>query len=291
MTDRSGPGLAWDAEGRSQRLRRNAAAVPLRVLREPFLLSEVWHKVRARSVDRRHRTRVAAYARLATSPSAAVAQLLDVEPAAVEAWLRAPSARAVTERLERYRPPNHALPMGGPAFLDLAYALVRLLRPPIVVETGVAHGYSSAVLLHALAEAGDGVLYSVDLPAFRPGVRTHTGAAARFVLEETALDRWTLFVGPDRKVLPSLLPRIEPVVLCSYDSDKSYRGMTRSLELLWRSLAPGGVILVDDVEVHDGFLDFVQERTARWAVVAKPVCPPLYARSAFAGLVRRTEGS
>lgn len=40
----------------------------------------------------------------------------------------------------------------GSAFL--MYALVRILRPSVVFETGVANGHSSALILNALAENG-----------------------------------------------------------------------------------------------------------------------------------------
>ena len=43
------------------------------------------------------------------------------------------------------------------------YALVRTIRPAIVVETGVANGFSSEVILHALAANGHGELHSIDI--------------------------------------------------------------------------------------------------------------------------------
>lgn len=47
----------------------------------------------------------------------------------------------------------------------LVYAIVRVLKPEIVVETGVASGLSSAYILQALEENRKGKLYSIDLPA------------------------------------------------------------------------------------------------------------------------------
>jgi predicted O-methyltransferase YrrM len=277
--------LAWDGESRVGRLGRRAASIPARVLREPILLPEVWRKTKARVVDRGHRRRVGDYETMATSPAAAVAGLLDVEGTTVEDLMGSPECLELIARLERYRPPRHTLPMGGPAFLELIYALVRLLRPASVVETGVAHGYGSAMVLRVLADSGRGRLYSVDLPAFRPDVETHTGGAVAWAGVPAAA--WSLLSGPDRRLLPRLLERVGPVSLCLYDSDKSYEGMSRSLAIMWRSLKPGGVIAVDDVEIHDAFLDFVGVRAVRWSVIPKPVRPPLYSRPAFVGLARR----
>jgi hypothetical protein len=44
------------------------------------------------------------------------------------------------------------------------YAVVRILKPRAMVETGVANGKSSALILRALERNGSGRLYSVDLP-------------------------------------------------------------------------------------------------------------------------------
>jgi predicted O-methyltransferase YrrM len=277
--------MVWDHEGRLERLGRQAVAIPGRVARTPGLLPDVWHKATARFVDRRHRQRVGEYGERVVTPGAALATLFRLEEHSVDEALRAASSGQLIARLEAYRPPSHTLAMGGPAYLELAYALVRLMHPPVVVETGVAHGYSSAAILAGLDDAGRGRLYSIDLPAFRQGVRRHTGGAVGAAgLAERA---WTLILGSDRSVLPSLLLRLGPVPLFFYDSDKGYEAMSRSLDVMWDSLAPGGVIVVDDVEVHDAFLDFVDRIRGRSAIVSKPVRPPLYQRPGLVGLVRK----
>ncbi|MDN5698624.1 MAG: class I SAM-dependent methyltransferase [Rubrobacter sp.] len=52
-------------------------------------------------------------------------------------------------------------------FARSCYLLCRLRKPEAVVETGVAHGVSSAFLLAALRVNGGGELHSVDLPPLR----------------------------------------------------------------------------------------------------------------------------
>lgn len=277
--------MVWDDEGRLERLGRQMVTIPARVARRPRLLPDVWRKATARFVDRRHRHRIEEYGARAVPPATALATLLRLEGHSVEEALRSLSCTDLIARLEAYRPPGRTLAMGGPAYLELAHGLVRLLRPSVVVETGVAHGYSSAAILAALDDAGGGRLYSIDLPAFRPGVGRHTGGA---VAAAGLADRpWTLLLGSDRSVLPSLLRRVGPVPLFFYDSDKGYDAMSRSLDVTWHSLAPGGVIVVDDVEVHDAFLDFVDRLDGRWAIVPKPVRPPLYQRPGLVGVVRK----
>ena len=46
----------------------------------------------------------------------------------------------------------------------VAYLLIRVTHPEVVIETGVAFGISTAFVLQALRENGSGGLHSVDLP-------------------------------------------------------------------------------------------------------------------------------
>jgi len=43
--------------------------------------------------------------------------------------------------------------------------MTRILKPEIVIETGVFEGHSSLAILLALEENNKGCLYSIDLPS------------------------------------------------------------------------------------------------------------------------------
>jgi hypothetical protein len=58
------------------------------------------------------------------------------------------------------------------------YVAVRTLQPRVVVETGVASGWSSAHILRALEANGAGVLHSIDLPNVQEGSVLPAGLAA-----------------------------------------------------------------------------------------------------------------
>jgi hypothetical protein len=71
----------------------------------------------------------------------------------------------------------------------LAWCLARHLRPKRIVETGVARGLTTRVLLEALERNGDGRLWSIDLaPLLERSLAQETGAAVPDRLHE----RWTL---------------------------------------------------------------------------------------------------
>jgi len=168
--------------------------------------------------------------------------------------------------------PDGARDMGGAGFLEIYYVLVRALRPERVVETGVALGYSSAVILQAMEENGCGALLSVDLPPLSQSADSHVGA----VVPGRLRARWSLVIGPDRQRLQRLLPRLGPIDLAFYDSDKSYSGMLRTWELLWRWLRTGGVLVCDDVQTNDAYLTFAERHGVPPLVTAKPSDTEIY---------------
>ena len=137
-----------------------------------------------------------------------------------------------------------------------AWCLVRHLRPGRSVETGVARGVTSAVVLHGLERNANGHLWSIDLPPVKPVWHTQAGVAVPARLK----DRWTYVRGASRRRLPRLLRQLRGLDLFIHDSLHTKWTMRFELESAWRSLAPGGAILVDDVDGNDSFQSFAAER-------------------------------
>jgi len=132
------------------------------------------------------------------------------------------------------------------------YVICRLLRPNVVLETGVAHGVTSAFALQALAINQTGILFSIDLPPLGAEADKHVGA---FVAPELR-GRWRLNRGPTKRVLPKLLPTIKEVDLFVHDSLHTYRNMDFEFRTVWPYLRPGGFLISDDVGLNDAFEDF-----------------------------------
>lgn len=57
----------------------------------------------------------------------------------------------------------------------ILYTIVRAYKPEIVVETGVAHGVTSAFMLCAMHENNKGHLYSIDLPPYEAYTKIEGG--------------------------------------------------------------------------------------------------------------------
>lgn len=281
---------AAGGEGALRRTAGRTVAIPARLARNPSVLGEVGRKVWSRLTSRRHIGRTGLYRELAVPAMDGLGLVLGRPSEDVQAAAERLSFQELMTGLASRSVPSAARAIGGAAFLEATYASVRVLRPAVVVETGVGLGYSTAVILMALEENGAGSLTSLDLPVFRPGAPAYTGDAIPGTLRSSR--RWSLVVGPDRRTLPRVLPALPPVDLALYDSDKSYEGMVRGLGELWRHLRRGGVLVVDDVDGHDGFLDFADAVGQRPTVIPKPWGTPLYGRpGAFVGLVRKPEES
>ena len=141
---------------------------------------------------------------------------------------------------------------GDPALARAVWCLMTHLKPSKVVETGVARGVTSRVVLEALARAGAGHLWSVDLPAPDPTLRAQIGIA----VPESLQDRWTYISGTSRQRLPTLLAAVGPIDLFIHDSSHTERNLRFELEHAWNAMERGAVV-ADDVQ-QSAALDLFQ---------------------------------
>ncbi|MET9849456.1 class I SAM-dependent methyltransferase [Streptomyces ossamyceticus] len=144
----------------------------------------------------------------------------------------------------------------GDAALGRAlWCTVRHTRPAVVVETGVARGVTSRIVLEALERNGEGHLWSVDLPhPFEPDLRAQTGIA----IPAHRRSRWSYVEGSSRRRLPGLLRELGRVDLFVHDSLHTARNTRFEMERVGRVLAPGGLMFIDDISTHQGFADWVR---------------------------------
>ena len=160
---------------------------------------------------------------------------------------------------------------GDRALTRAIYCLVRHGRFAKVVETGVAHGFTTRFILEALARNERGHLWSIDRPPLDPAMRGRVGAVAR----PRAGDNWTLIRNSSRRALPGLLRKIGPIDLFVHDSLHTERNVLFELREAWPALKPGGVAVIDDIDSNWGFDSFTKtHRDFRVLVCeAEPVRP------------------
>ena len=144
--------------------------------------------------------------------------------------------------------------LGGGGDYAMLYFLTRHLRPEVVVETGVAAGYSSQAFLSALKANGGGKLYSSDFPYFR--IRNPEQYIGILVAEQLRAD-WQLYIEGDQKNLKRIRAEVPRIDLFHYDSDKRYRGRQLALRMLAPQLAADALLLFDDIQDNSFFHDLV----------------------------------
>lgn len=255
------------------------------VARRPSLLATAGTKAVSRVVDRAHRRTPSMYPNRSLTVRDAIRVTLGTEAGGALRALEAPGLCSLLRELEAISSPAAAVAMGGAAFVELCYAVVRALRPETVVETGVARGYSSAAILQALEDSGTGHLWSIDLPPLSQAADEYVG----LVVPDRLRHRWSLSIGPDRHELRRVPPPGLPIDIALYDSDKTYLGMSRTLRYLWSRLRPGGLLVVDDVNTHDAFARFCLEHRLPIVACAKPNDAGVYdfADPFYVGLARK----
>ncbi len=129
------------------------------------------------------------------------------------------------------------------------------VRPDVVIETGVAHGVSSRVVLEALARNDRGHLWSIDLPhPLNHKLHGTTGAA----VTDACRPRWTYLEGESKRMLPPLIAEAGEVGLFVHDSLHTARNTLFEMEQAASVMRPGGVMLIDDIRGHDGFATFAK---------------------------------
>jgi len=162
---------------------------------------------------------------------------------------------------------------GDAGLVRAIWCLTRHLSPKKVIETGVAHGVTSRVILEALKRSGDGHLWSIDLPPLEREWRKQIGAA----VDDRCSDRWSYIKGSSRRRLPGLLSRLGEIDLFIHDSLHSERNVLFELDRAWAAIRPGGAIVVDDVDANNGFWSFTQTVSDHEHLIceAEPLHPDL----------------
>lgn len=148
------------------------------------------------------------------------------------------------------------------------YSIVRENKPTVVVETGVCNGVSTAFVLKALEENGQGKLYSIDLPEYEDeeddlweGKGTAVvpkGKEPGWVVPENLRERWELTIGDSNYRLPELLEEMQSLDMFIHDSEHSYQTMMLEMSLAWRTLGEEGIMVIDDFYLNEAFDHFAQ---------------------------------
>ena len=140
----------------------------------------------------------------------------------------------------------------------LLYLGTRATRPRIVVETGPFNGASSAFLLRALEDNGDGRLHSFDLSEARDALGHPAGREPGWLVPDELRHRFNVTLGDTRETLKPALRRLGEIDVFFHDSLHAARHMLFEFRAAWPHLRAGGVLVSDDVFWNPAFLLFTR---------------------------------
>lgn len=145
----------------------------------------------------------------------------------------------------------------GPRLQALIARLVEDYSPQVVVETGVARGRLTRIILGAFEKRAKGsfdpgavkpILHSIDVD---PRTR-HPDLASN--------PHWVFHLLAKGKDFESVFRAIGQCDLFIHDSDHSYENQAKEYALAWENLRVGGFLVSDDINWSNAFLDFCASR-------------------------------
>ena len=156
------------------------------------------------------------------------------------------------------------------------YALVKLLKPEVVVETGVGAGVSSWTILQAMEENGSGRLVSIDLPTPNTELLPQVG----YLVPKELRHRWDLRTGPSQRLLPQALKELGKIDIFQHDSRHSYSNQLREYRTAWPFIKNSGLLISDDVS-NDALYDASREWNREPTIIGQSKDAPI-------GLVKKS---
>lgn len=125
----------------------------------------------------------------------------------------------------------------------IVFMLVRKFKPEIVIETGIAHGYSAEVILTALSMNGKGRLKSIDIDekVHIEDIEVNVG----WVVDPALHDIWDKTIGDSKFILSEMNEQPDMFI---HDSLHTQDHML--FEYTWAKdhLKPNGILVSDDID-------------------------------------------
>lgn len=138
---------------------------------------------------------------------------------------------------------------GGENLCIFLFAWILATKPKTVVETGVASGITTNVILEALAITG-GNLYSLDINP--QSSKVYCGKYPW---------NFILLRKPKKYNLSKFGELKKPIDLWIHDSDHSYKWQKFEYEVAKKSLSKSGILVSDDIDTSAAFGEFVMRNS------------------------------
>jgi hypothetical protein len=178
---------------------------------------------------------------------------------------KAEESKCLARIVHSYEKTNGTLNVWELIFIQ---ALVYIIKPDVVIETGVAHGSSSMMILEAMEFNQKGRLYSIDLPIIKKGERfipflkgyefkmedisyVEPEYPTGWLVPEHLRHRWRLILGDSLIEMPRLLRDLEYVDIFHHDSLHLYGQMFKEFNFAWPKIRPKGLLTSHDIFIRN----------------------------------------
>jgi predicted O-methyltransferase YrrM len=139
--------------------------------------------------------------------------------------------------------------------VDVFYALMRAFKPTKIVETGVAFGMTSSLIVAALRHNKNGHLLSIDLP--NRGQFRVDDSETGILVPKAYRDRWELVIADAVYELPVRM-KDRNIDVFIHDSKHTYSHMAYEYCLAAMHLPANGLIISDDILWNSAFTDVMR---------------------------------
>ena len=155
--------------------------------------------------------------------------------------------------------------------LQIIYFLIRKTKPNLIIETGVAAGESSGLILQALNDNKKGKLISIDLPFqwYTYGANElhldslPPGKMPGYIIPKRLHKNWELVLGDTYQKLPEIIKKNRKIDVFLHDSEHTDKTMTFEYQTAWPSLKKNGMLLSDDIDFTKAFQNFTKSQKIR----------------------------
>lgn len=163
-------------------------------------------------------------------------------------------------RIREYIKEANANVIGQNDYNYFLYAITRILKPKVVVETGVNEGYSSQAILSAMNLNNFGKLYSIDLPNVinAPDGKSYNlnGKEVGYIVPFHLRKRWELRFGDSKILLYPLLSELEEIDIFIHDSLHTYDHMLYEYMAAWPFINKNSLLISHDIQMNPAFKKF-----------------------------------
>ncbi len=149
------------------------------------------------------------------------------------------------------------------------YTGVKMMRAPLVAETGVGPGSTATAILEASASFR-GRLFSFDLGKKYGDEKEEKPVG--FLVPDKYKDRWSLVLGDTKDTLEGKLSYFGPFDVFFHDSEHTYDHVTMELETALRNLRKKFLIVVDNFDWTKAPEDFAKKHGLTLVKVVDDMC-------------------